>query len=80
MMALAAPKETIDEAYSHRRRPVCRYDVLDAEGAPIVSGTIEKVDTGANKVTIDHRAIPNLNMNAMTMVFRAQDPPPCSSR
>jgi Cu/Ag efflux protein CusF len=39
-----------------------------------VSGTVEKVDAGAGKVTLDHGPIPNLNMDAMTMVFRAQDP------
>lgn len=45
-----------------------------AANLPTVSGTVEKVDTGAGKITIDHGAIPNLNMDAMTMVFRAQDP------
>ncbi|WP_247654458.1 MULTISPECIES: copper-binding protein [Microvirga] len=45
-----------------------------AANLPMVSGTIEKVDTGAGKITIDHGPIPNLNMDAMTMVFRAQDP------
>ena len=41
---------------------------------PMVSGMVEKVDAAAGKVTIDHGAIPNLNMDAMTMVFRVQDP------
>jgi Cu/Ag efflux protein CusF len=45
-----------------------------ASPLPTVSGTVEKVDAGAGKVTIDHGPIPNLNMDAMTMVFRAQDP------
>jgi Cu/Ag efflux protein CusF len=45
-----------------------------AQGLPTVSGTVEKVDTAQSKITIDHGAIPNLNMDAMTMVFRAQDP------
>jgi Cu(I)/Ag(I) efflux system protein CusF len=39
-----------------------------------VSGIVEKVDTAEGKITIDHGPIPNLNMDAMTMVFRAQDP------
>ena len=39
-----------------------------------VSGTVEKVDTAQSKITIDHGPIPNLNMDAMSMVFRAQDP------
>ncbi|MBM6595376.1 copper-binding protein [Microvirga pudoricolor] len=45
-----------------------------AANLPTVSGTVEKVDAGAGKITLDHGAIPNLNMDAMTMVFRAQDP------
>jgi Cu/Ag efflux protein CusF len=45
-----------------------------AQGLPTVSGTVEKVDESAGKITIEHGAIPNLNMDAMTMVFRAQDP------
>ena len=45
-----------------------------AQGLPTVTGTVEKIDTAQGKITIDHGAIPNLNMDAMTMVFRAQDP------
>ncbi|MBM1171563.1 copper-binding protein [Microvirga arabica] len=45
-----------------------------AQNLPTVTGTVEKVDTAQGKITIDHGAIPNLNMDAMTMVFRAQDP------
>jgi Cu/Ag efflux protein CusF len=40
---------------------------------PMVAGTVEKVDAGAGKITIDHGPIPNLDMEAMTMVFRVQD-------
>jgi Cu/Ag efflux protein CusF len=45
-----------------------------AQAAPMVSGTVEKVDAAQSKITIDHGPIPNLNMDAMSMVFRAQDP------
>ena len=48
--------------------------VAAAQSLPTVSGTVEKVDRTAGKVTIDHGEIPNLKMVAMTMVFRAQDP------
>lgn len=41
---------------------------------PAVSGKITKVDEAAGKITIDHQAIPNLSMEAMTMVFKASDP------
>jgi Cu/Ag efflux protein CusF len=40
----------------------------------MVSGTVEKVDAAQSKITIDHGPIPNLNMDAMSMVFRAADP------
>lgn len=40
---------------------------------PVVSGTVTKVDEAAGKITIDHQAIPNLSMDAMTMVFKAAD-------
>nr|WP_246180140.1 copper-binding protein [Microvirga thermotolerans] len=45
-----------------------------ARQLPMVSGTVEKVDAGAGKITLDHGPIPNLSMDAMTMVFRVQDP------
>ena len=45
-----------------------------AQSLPTVSGTVEKVDTAQGKITIDHGKIPNLDMDAMTMVFRAADP------
>ncbi|MBA1158786.1 copper-binding protein [Microvirga mediterraneensis] len=44
-----------------------------AQNLPLVSGTVEKVDTAQNKITIDHGPIKNLDMEAMTMVFRVQD-------
>lgn len=41
---------------------------------PVVAGTVTKVDESADKITIAHDAIPNLQMDAMTMVFNAADP------
>jgi Cu/Ag efflux protein CusF len=42
--------------------------------ANTVDGSVEKIDQGAGKVTIKHGPIKNLDMDAMTMVFRVQDP------
>jgi Cu/Ag efflux protein CusF len=39
-----------------------------------VDGTVEKIDKGAGKVTLKHGPIKNLDMEAMTMVYRVQDP------
>lgn len=44
-----------------------------AEEALMVNGEVTKVDESAGKVTIKHAAIPNLDMEAMTMVFKAGD-------
>jgi Cu(I)/Ag(I) efflux system periplasmic protein CusF len=44
-----------------------------APTTPSVAGTIKKVDTEQGKVTIDHAKIPNLDMDAMSMVWRVKD-------
>jgi len=47
-----------------------------AQDAPLVTGQVTKVDQSANKLTIKHGPIKNLDMNekGMTMVFAVQDP------
>lgn len=45
-----------------------------ASNAPLVAGTVQKVDEGAGKVTLDHERIPNIDMDAMTMAYKVQDP------
>lgn len=37
-------------------------------------GTVKKVDSAQGKLTISHGPLANLDMPAMTMVFRAADP------
>jgi len=44
-----------------------------AQNLPVVTGRVEKVDKAAEKITIDHGPIKNLDMDSMTMVFRAGD-------
>ena len=41
--------------------------------APMVDGTIKKIDRSTGKVTLAHGALVNLGMPAMTMVFRVKD-------
>ena len=45
-----------------------------AVATPLSDGEVRKVDKSAGKVTIRHGALPNLDMPAMTMVFRTRDP------
>ncbi len=42
--------------------------------AQSVSGTVTKVDEVQGKLTINHGPIKNLDMDAMTMVFKAGEP------
>lgn len=46
----------------------------DGQDHPVVAGKVTKVDTSAGKITIAHDAIPNLQMEPMTMVFKAASP------
>ncbi|PKO86385.1 MAG: RND transporter [Betaproteobacteria bacterium HGW-Betaproteobacteria-12] len=39
----------------------------------LVNGQVRKVDKAAGKVTLAHGPLANLNMPAMTMVFRVKD-------
>ncbi len=39
----------------------------------MTSGSMTKVDKAAEKITIKHGPIKNLDMDSMTMVFRAGD-------
>ncbi|MDZ4367612.1 MAG: copper-binding protein [Afipia sp.] len=45
-----------------------------AQNAPMVSATVKKVDAEQGKITLDHGPIKNLDMDSMTMVFKAADP------
>lgn len=44
-----------------------------AQTAP-TKGEVTKIDEGQQKITIKHEPIKNLDMDAMTMVFRVKDP------
>lgn len=45
-----------------------------AAQGPLTTGEVRKVDKDAQKITIRHGAIENLDMPAHTMVFQVQDP------
>ena len=44
-----------------------------AQNTPKIGGVVTKVDEAAEKITIKHEPIPNLDMGDMTMVFKAAD-------
>ena len=47
---------------------------LPAVAESVVRGVVEEITTEPQRLTIAHEAIPNLEMEAMTMVFRIADP------
>lgn len=46
----------------------------DAKNLPVINGEVKKIDDTTGKMTIKHDAITNLDMGAMTMVFKTNDP------
>nr|WP_211452806.1 copper-binding protein [Collimonas antrihumi] len=45
-----------------------------ADAAAMSTGEVKKIDKEAGKITIKHGPLVNLDMPAMTMVFRVKDP------
>ncbi|AUW42334.1 copper-binding protein [Rhizobium leguminosarum] len=53
---------------------LCASAAFGAFAEEFTKGVVNKVDTKAKKVTIKHEDLKNLDMPAMTMVFRVEDP------
>ena len=49
-------------------------EVPSADAAAMSTGEVKKIDKEAGKITIKHGPLVNLEMPAMTMVFRVNDP------
>jgi Cu/Ag efflux protein CusF len=48
--------------------------LTSAAAAQSVTGTVKKIDSEQSKITLDHGPIKNLDMDAMSMVFRVAEP------
>ena len=64
----------VSAAVSVREPPLMLAQNAQATASPMVNGEVRKVDKDTGKLTIRHGALPNLDMPAMTMVFRVKDP------
>jgi len=53
--------------------PGAKMQSIDS-AAELTDGEVRKVDRAAKKITIRHGELKNLDMPAMTMVFRVKDP------
>ena len=47
---------------------------MSAASAQTVNGEVVKIEADRGRITLKHEAIPNLEMDGMTMVFRVADP------
>ena len=47
---------------------------VSAQSSEMIDGEVRKVDKDARKITLRHPEIKQLDMPAMTMVFRVKDP------
>lgn len=54
--------------------PATTQPLASSANTPLVKGRVQKVDEAAGKVTLDHERIPNIDMDAMTMAYKVQDP------
>lgn len=54
--------------------PTLASDTMQPGQDVLSSGRVVKVDADAGKITIEHRPIWNLYMEAMTMIFKVRDP------
>ncbi len=52
---------------------VAAFLATSAMAAEYTKGVVKKVDAKAGKVTVQHEELKNLEMPAMTMVFRTKD-------
>lgn len=68
--ALALAQQTSGDGHEVRHLAQARTEAP----APLVEGTVRKVDSDAKKITLRHGPIPNLEMPAMSMVFQVRDP------
>lgn len=71
---LALGAGTAFAADGHSMQETTPSAAASAGNMAMIAGEVRKVDADQGKVTLKHDAITNLDMPAMTMVFRAQSP------
>ncbi len=59
---------------THHKAADARLAAAAAPATEFSTGEVRKVDRDASKVTIKHGPLKNLDMPAMTMVFKVKDP------
>ncbi|HEX5737389.1 MAG TPA: copper-binding protein [Hydrogenophaga sp.] len=62
--------QTTDPASPHTAAPAA----APSDALPMTEAEVRRVDTTANKISLKHSEIKNLDMPPMTMVFQVSDP------
>jgi Cu(I)/Ag(I) efflux system periplasmic protein CusF len=68
-ITLALPGHAQTSSKDH----AAHHPAAQAQSADLSEGEVRKVDKAARKITIKHGPLKNLDMPAMTMVFKAKD-------
>jgi Cu/Ag efflux protein CusF len=71
--ALPGLAQTTDHG-AHHAAPKPAAAAPAAGALPQAEGEVRRVDTAANKISLKHGEIKNLDMPPMTMVFQVSDP------
>lgn len=72
MVVLTAALPAFADDAHHRKDGVAQ---ASAASAPLTKGEVRKVDKDAQKITLRHGPLPDLDMpKPMTMVYRVKDP------
>lgn len=73
--AISAHAQAMDHSQTGMNMPDTKTDGMRAHATPasMTAAEVRKVDKEANKITLKHGEIKNLDMPGMTMVFRVKD-------
>jgi Cu/Ag efflux protein CusF len=72
LVATSAHSQTAASSHAEHHPPA--PTASQAAASDFTEGEVRRVDRAAQKVTLRHGPIPNLEMPDMTMVFRVTDP------
>ncbi|MES2899335.1 MAG: copper-binding protein [Pseudomonadota bacterium] len=73
VVALALPLHA-HASHDHAAKPGAATPADAVAGQPKSEGEIKKIDKDTGKLTVKHGPLANLDMPAMTMVFKVKDP------
>lgn len=74
LITLTLSPALLFNAHASEHMRIGEAAVTSANSKSLSTGEIKKIDKDAGKITLKHGPLVNLNMPAMTMVFKVQSP------